>query len=244
MISVVVDVDDTLINTQRRMRGVWRELLGREVPMEVVETLGLAQIFEKFASSDQKARANELRKRFWDILLCLENVGIELAELDEPIPFAAEVLQKWSKYCQLVYLTGRTENTRDLTLDHLRKFGFPTDNIQLVMFNLEDYARARGLNPSGTIPATLPSTDNSASLKESACCAQNDIHHKTISTEVPQESSKAGNNSKTICQNRCIVCQPLQRGKSWEILGNVSAVGVIQISIFRGLPLVSVSDEA
>lgn len=150
MISVVVDVDDTLINTERRMHGVWRELLGREVPMEAVETLGLGQIFEKFASSDQKARANELRKRFWDILLCLENVGIGLAELDEPIAFAAEVLQKWSKHCLLVYLTGRTENTRELTLDQLRKFGFPTDNIQLVMFNLEDYERARGLDPSGS----------------------------------------------------------------------------------------------
>ena len=46
MISVVVDVDDTLINTERRMQGVWRELLGREVPMEAIETLGLAQIFE------------------------------------------------------------------------------------------------------------------------------------------------------------------------------------------------------
>ncbi len=149
LISVVVDVDDTLINTERRMQGVWRELLDREVPMEAVETLGLAQIFEKFASSDQKAHANELRKKFWDISLCLENVGIGLAELDEPIAFAPEVLQTWSKHCQLIYLTGRTENTRELTLDQLRKFGFPTDNIQLIMFNLEDYARARGLNPSG-----------------------------------------------------------------------------------------------
>jgi hypothetical protein len=149
MISVVVDVDDTLINTQRREQGVWHQVLGRQIPMEAVETLGLAQIFEKFASSDQKAHANELRKRFWDILLCLENIGVELAELDKPIAFAAEVLQRWSKNCQIVYLTGRTENTRDLTLDQLRKFGFPTDNIQLAMFNLEDYARARGLSSSG-----------------------------------------------------------------------------------------------
>jgi len=158
MISVVVDVDDTLINTERRMQGAWRELLGREVPMEEVETLGLGQIFEKFASSDQKAHANELRKRFWDISLCLENVGNELAELDEPIPFAAEVLQTWSQHCQLVYLTGRTENTRELTLDQLRKFGFPTDNIQLVMFNLKDYERARGLNPSGSTLIETKST--------------------------------------------------------------------------------------
>lgn len=149
MISVVADVDNTLINTERRMQGVWRELLGREVSMKAIETLGLAQIFEKFASSNQKARVNELRKRFWDISLCLENVGIDLAELDEPVPFAAEALQTWSKHCRLVYLTGRTENTRNLTLAQLRKFRFPTSNIQLMMFNLKDYARARGLNPSG-----------------------------------------------------------------------------------------------
>jgi len=149
LISVVVDVDDTLINTERRMQGVWRELLGREVPVEAIETLGLVQIFEKFASSGQKACANELRKRFWDISLCLENVGIGLAELDEPIAFAPKVLQTWSKHCQLVYLTGRTENTRELTLNQLRKFGFPTDSTQLIMFDVEDYTRARGLNPSG-----------------------------------------------------------------------------------------------
>jgi len=79
----------------------------------------------------------------------LENVGIGLAELDEPIAFAPEVLQTWSKHCQLVYLTGRTENTRELTLNQLRKFGFPTDSTQLIMFDVEDYTRARGLNPSG-----------------------------------------------------------------------------------------------
>ena len=88
----------------------------------------------------------------------MENIGIGLAELDEPIPFASEVLQKWSKHYQLVCLTGRTENTRELTLDQLRKFGFPTDNIQLTMFNLEDYERARGLNPSGSTLVETKST--------------------------------------------------------------------------------------
>lgn len=149
MISVVVDVDDTLINTERRMQGVWHQVLGREIPLEDVETLGLIQIFEKFATSDQKERVNELRKLFWDIVLCLEKVGLALIELDEPIPHAADVLQTWSRHCRLVYLTGRPENTRDLTLGELRKFGVPTINVQLVMFSLEDYARARGLDPSG-----------------------------------------------------------------------------------------------
>lgn len=149
MISVVVDVDDTLINTEKRTQAVWQQVLGREIPLQAVETLNSAQIFEKLASSDQKARVNELRKRFWDITLCSEEIGIELMKLNEPIPLAANVLQTWSKHCILVYLTGRPETTRDLTLDELEKFGFPTDNVQLVMFNPEDYARARGQNPSG-----------------------------------------------------------------------------------------------
>ena len=149
MISVVVDVDDTLINTEKRTQAVWQQVLGREIPLQAVETLNSAQIFEKLASSDQKARVNELRKRFWDITLCSEEIGIELMKLNEPIPLAANVLQTWRKHCILVYLTGRPETTRDLTLDELEKFGFPTDNVQLVMFNPEDYARARGQNPSG-----------------------------------------------------------------------------------------------
>jgi hypothetical protein len=147
--SIVVDIDDTLIGTDKSMQGIWHKVLDREIPLEMIETLGLEQIFMKYASSEQKACVNELQKRFWDILLCVEDAGVELVKLQEPIPFAAGVLQKWSKQCMLVYLTGRTENTRDLTLRELERFGFPTDNTQLLMFSLEDYARVRGVNPSG-----------------------------------------------------------------------------------------------
>jgi hypothetical protein len=149
MISVVVDVDDTLISTDRSMQGVWREILGCEVPLAAVETLGLDQIFMKFASQEQKARGSELQRRFWDISLCLEEVGVELFDLHDPIPFSSDILQTWIDHCKLVYLTGRPETTRDLTLSELKKFGFPTNNTQLVMFSLEDFARVRGINPSG-----------------------------------------------------------------------------------------------
>lgn len=149
MISVVVDIDDTLINTERAVQGAWRELLGREIPMQDVETLNMAQIFQKYASATQKAHVDEFQKRFWDMLLCTEKVGIDLFKLHEPIPFAANALQTWSRKCTLVYLTGRPETTRNLTLNELKKFSFPTDNIQLTMFNIEDYARARGDDPSG-----------------------------------------------------------------------------------------------
>jgi hypothetical protein len=149
VISVVVDVDDTLISTDRSMQGVWREILRCEVPLDAIETLGVDQIFMKFASQEQKARGGELQRRFWDISLCLEEVGIKLFGLHEPIPFSAETLQMWTNHCKLVYLTGRPETVRDLTFSELKKFGFPTNNTQLVMFRLEDFARVRGINPSG-----------------------------------------------------------------------------------------------
>jgi hypothetical protein len=149
MMSAVIDVDDTLVSTDHRIRGVWRELLGREVPLEDVETLGLEQIFTKYASAEQKKRVGKFQKRFWDIVLCLDVIGVELLKLHEALPLAAEVLQEWYDQYKLVYLTGRTENTRDLTLTELGRFGFPVDEVELLMFGLDDYGRARGLNPSG-----------------------------------------------------------------------------------------------
>jgi hypothetical protein len=149
MVSVVVDIDDTLISTDRRMQNVWRQVLGREVPLDAVRAMDSSELFLRFASSEQKARAVELQGRFWNIVLCLEEGAAESVRLHEAFPFAAHVLQTWSKRCAIVYLTGRTENTRDITLHELRGFGFPADNAQLLMFGLEDYARMRGENPSG-----------------------------------------------------------------------------------------------
>jgi len=144
MISVVVDVDDTLIDTARRTQAIWHEILNREIPLEAVQTLNPQQIFEKYASTDQRTRVTEIQKRFWDIMLCVEKVGVDLLKLEEPVPFAAETVQAWSKHCMLIYLTGRPETTRISTLQKLKKFGLPTHNVELAMYRLSDYARARG----------------------------------------------------------------------------------------------------
>lgn len=149
MNSIVIDVDDTLLDTGLRMQKVWKLLLEREIPMDAVETQSMEQIFMKFASQKQKSRIKEFQRRFWDILLGLEEVGVKSFELHKPIPFAAEVLQSWSKNCRIVYLTGRTENTRSLTLGELKRFGFPTESTKLVMFKPEDYSRPKGEDPSG-----------------------------------------------------------------------------------------------
>lgn len=149
MNSIVVDIDDTLINTKQRLQQIWHELLGREIPLEVVETQSLEQIFMKFASAKQKTQVRKFQKQFWDLLLCLDEEGVKSFELHKPIPSAANVLQTWSKTTKIIYLTGRTENIRSLTLDELRRFRFPIEETELVMFSPESYARPKGENPSG-----------------------------------------------------------------------------------------------
>jgi hypothetical protein len=166
VIEVVVDVDDTIIKTDRSMHAVWCEVLGYEIPLEAVETLSLEQIFMKFASLEQKAHAGELQRRFWDISLGLKEPEADLFRLHEPIPFSAEILQKWINHCKLVYLTGRPESMRDPTFSELKKFGFPTDNTQLVMFSLEDFARVRGIDPSAPTLTDARSKLFSAIFKE------------------------------------------------------------------------------
>lgn len=169
MISVVVDIDDTLVNTDRRMQAVWSLVLGCNVPLEAIQTLSLEQIFMKFASSEQKQRTSEFQRRFWDIVLCLDEAGVESLHLHEPFPSAPEVLRQWSKHSALVYLTGRTENMREITLNELRKFSFPTENTELVMFSLEDFGRARGVDPSG------PTLVDAKARLLSAICKMQDV---------------------------------------------------------------------
>jgi len=149
MNRVIVDIDDTLIDTARRMQKLWILLLDREIPEEAVEKMNLEQIFMKFATKEQISRVKEFQKGYWDLLLCLDETGVESLKLHEPMPYAAYILQSWSKKAELVYLTGRTENMRSLTLNELKKFGFPTENTKLVMFKPEDYARPKGERPSG-----------------------------------------------------------------------------------------------
>lgn len=134
MIGVVVDVDGTLVSTRRRAWSAWCNVLGHEIPIETVESLGSRQILEKYGSSDPN-----LWRKFWAVLLCVDKVGIELLKLDEPVPFAANVLSKWIKQCVLIYLTGRPETIRDATLEELKNLGFPTDGTQLTMFSLKDW---------------------------------------------------------------------------------------------------------
>lgn len=134
MTCVVVDIDDTLISTQKRVQAAWRLVLGRDIPLETVETHSSRQVLESYAPADQA-----VWRRFWNVLLCSEKSGLKLLDLDEPVPHASNVLQKWSKQTAIIYLTGRPEDTRELTLSELEKFGFPVETDRLMMFDAEDW---------------------------------------------------------------------------------------------------------
>jgi len=136
MDAVVVDIDDTIVGTDLRRHAAWCRILGREIPMEEVESQSSREILRKYAFSDRN-----IWKRYWMLTLCVEEGGADLLELDRPLPYASEVLQKWSKNYKLIYFTGRTKNMRELTLDELRRFGFPTSGTELEMFTINEWVK-------------------------------------------------------------------------------------------------------
>ena len=136
MDAIVVDIDDTLVDTERRRHSAWCRVLDRAIPLHEVESHGSREILRRYALSDRQAW-----KKYWMLTLCVDEGGADLLEFDKPVPNASEVLQGWSENYKLVYLTGRTENMRQLTLDQLKRFEFPTRGTDLEMFTLKDWMR-------------------------------------------------------------------------------------------------------
>ena len=99
------------------------------------------QIFEKYATEEQKPKMRDLQRLFTETMLCKNDEGIKLIERDEPIPYATEALAKWNG--PIVYITGRLEQIRNITQDQLRLFEFPLDNTDLYMFKEEDWKDGR-----------------------------------------------------------------------------------------------------
>jgi hypothetical protein len=50
LITVVVDVDDTLIDKKRSTQGMWEMILQREIPFKDVVELRAEEIFERHAT--------------------------------------------------------------------------------------------------------------------------------------------------------------------------------------------------
>ncbi|NWF95774.1 MAG: hypothetical protein HXY34_06495 [Candidatus Thorarchaeota archaeon] len=150
--AAIVDIDDTCIDATSRLQAIWSRVLEADVQIDDVETLDSAQLFEKYATDWHRRHTSELRLRFWNLLLCIDEEGYQLAEVDRPVAGAAEVLSRWCSCQKVLYLTGRPENTRELTVRQLRSFGFPVDDIELVMYRIDDYERTRGASEGPTLP--------------------------------------------------------------------------------------------
>jgi hypothetical protein len=141
-VSLLVDVNDTLVSTIKRTQGLWRHVLGCEVSEEEVEALTAQQIFERHATEEQRPKMRELQRLFTETMLCRNEEGLRLIEVDEPVPHAAQALRDWQG--PVVYITGRLEHVRDATMSQLRRFGFPLEGAELHMFREEDW-RGGGL---------------------------------------------------------------------------------------------------
>jgi hypothetical protein len=137
--SYLIDIDDTLVSTRKRTQGLWKHVLGCVVPLGEIETMTARQIFERYATEEQKPLMRDLQRRFTETMLCKNVEGVRLMELDEPIPYAANVLHRWWKEAEIVYITGRLERVREETASQLRRFGFPVEETELVMFKEGDW---------------------------------------------------------------------------------------------------------
>jgi hypothetical protein len=141
--SFVVDIDDTLISTRERTRGLWRSVLGCDVSIDEIESMNARQIFERYATPEQRPRMRELQAQFTETMLCRNRVGVDLMKLDKPIPYAAEVLREWHSENKIIYFTGRLERVRSETVSQLKTFGFPLEDTELIMFKEEDWGQGR-----------------------------------------------------------------------------------------------------
>lgn len=133
--TVLLDVDDTIINTDIRKNAVWRHVTGMEIPQSDVESLTSKIILEKYCKGSR-----DLWFKFWRTLLCFNKSGKEFLKFDRPLPDAVDIVYKWSKNVGVTYITGRTENMRELTINELRTFGFPVNEDNLYMCSrIEDF---------------------------------------------------------------------------------------------------------
>jgi hypothetical protein len=132
--AIVIDIDETLVDTLRRRFEAWRIVLGREIPLASVEEHESRDILKIYAGSDE-----EVWQRFWRILLCWEEIGVDLLKFDTALPYAADVVRRWSVDYRIAYFTGRSTNMHDLTLKELGQLGLPLDDVDLVMLSLEDW---------------------------------------------------------------------------------------------------------
>ncbi len=69
MKAILIDIDDTLIDSLERTKAIAESILECEIRMGDMLNLDLEQIFFKYTDNSQKSHTNELRQLFRDTLL-------------------------------------------------------------------------------------------------------------------------------------------------------------------------------
>jgi len=123
MATIIVDIDNTILNNDRRKQAILRQKFNKTVELDEIE--------KDYCLSHVLADEKE-RQEFWR-----DFFSNDFLRFDEPVRNAANVLTDLAMNHEIVYLTGRHDDKatgdsmKQGTLASLRKFGFPIKGIEI-----------------------------------------------------------------------------------------------------------------
>ncbi|HLI46344.1 MAG TPA: hypothetical protein VKU94_04045 [Geobacterales bacterium] len=148
--SILIDVDDCILDVTRRKRAIFSILLGRRITIK--EIIGKRTV-EVLINYLPKEKVSEYRHKFWSIALCVDPIGKEFIHLDRPVPFSRRILRILSRKYEIFYITNRIASMHEITLNTLKKFGFP---FYWNLISADDYTFLKSENGRKTVIAKLP----------------------------------------------------------------------------------------
>ncbi len=148
--AVIIDIDDCILNLTKRKSAIFSYLLKRKITVSEVIGKRTVDVLRKYLPED---KISEYRFKFWEIALCINEVGKKFIDLDEPVPFSRYIIKKLSKKYEIFYITNRIESMKDITTYTLKKFNFPyyENNI-----HADDYTFYKNENGRKSIISKLP----------------------------------------------------------------------------------------
>jgi len=120
---ILVDIDDCIIDVSKRKAAIYSYLLNKKIKVNEVIGKRTSEFLREHVKEDL---VEEYRVKFWEIALCLDEIGKKFLNLDRPVPYAKQVLKKLSKKYNIIYISNRIESMKDITIEELKKFDFPS----------------------------------------------------------------------------------------------------------------------
>lgn len=148
--AVLIDIDDCIINNLRRKKAILEYILNRRVKYKdiigkrIVETLSLYL---------PKEKVPEFNRKFWEIALCVEEIGRNFLHLDKAEPYSRKVIKKLSNKFEIIYITNRLERMKEDTTLSLKRLGFPNYEMN---FHADDHTFYERENARRNVLSKLP----------------------------------------------------------------------------------------